>query len=135
MGSFTGCNKLEAEGHANYTMINVYMTTVPSEVKMGFCIPSDCNENSLSRVQTMIYYYLQPHCATIFSSGIFDAQKQLNETDVEPECFVEIELQSYELLQLQKENQTGMEISVSLWLIYTSFIVFVTFYDLLNQAF
>lgn len=82
MGSFTGCNKLEAEGHANYTMINIYMTTVPSEVKMGFCIPSDCNENSLSRVQTMIYYYLQPHCATIFSSGIFDAQKQLNETDV-----------------------------------------------------
>lgn len=48
---------------------------------------------------------------------------------------MEIELQSYELLQLQKENQTGMEISVSLWLIYTSFIVFVTFYDLLNQAF
>ena len=58
MGSFTGCNKLEAGGHANYTMLNIYMTTVPSEVKMGFCIPSNCSENALRRLQNVTHYYL-----------------------------------------------------------------------------
>lgn len=50
MGSFTGCNKLESMGLANYTMINIYMNTVPSQAKMGFCVPSECNENALGRL-------------------------------------------------------------------------------------
>lgn len=58
MGSFTGCNKLESIGYANYMMVTIHMTTVPSEIKMGLCIPSECNENTLNRLQDMIYHYI-----------------------------------------------------------------------------
>jgi hypothetical protein len=39
IGSQSGCNKLEKDNLAVYTLINIHMKTVTSQIKMGLCFP------------------------------------------------------------------------------------------------
>jgi len=42
IGQQLGCEKLEKGNEASFAVLNFYMSTVPSKLKAGFCLPKQC---------------------------------------------------------------------------------------------
>jgi hypothetical protein len=53
MGSSIACEKLGPEV-ANYAIFEINLNTVPSFLKMGFCIPAACTQNSIDIILNRI---------------------------------------------------------------------------------
>jgi hypothetical protein len=65
MGSSSACEKLGPDV-ANYAVLELYLTTVPSFIKMGFCIPTTCSNTALDLIVEKVEFHLQDVCIEIF---------------------------------------------------------------------
>lgn len=134
IGSQTGCNKLEKDNLAVFTLVKYHMDTVKSQLNQAFCLPKECDKEALMRMQTNIHRWIQPYCYEIFIDGILDKEKQINDPDVSTECYIEFVQQKEKLNELREENKTGMEVFLLGWGIYLSIVMAATIYDLLIKT-
>jgi hypothetical protein len=66
---------MEASGLSTYIQVNFYMDTVPSQLKFGFCLPKNCDETAIFRVQHIVHRNIQPLCFDLFKEYIFDRER------------------------------------------------------------
>jgi hypothetical protein len=127
IGSQLGCDQISPD--ASFAVLNLWMTTVASEIKAGFCLPSKCNQRALKRLENKVHDYAQPYCALIFEMGIVDGNKQLDPAR-SPECFFEINYQFEQMSNLQFKNRKNLQSFLSFWTVYILFITAISLYDL-----
>ena len=77
IGSQQGCNHLGSE--SVYSILNLYMNTVPSILKMGACVPKACSQEALTRTMNLLTNLIQPMCKDFFNDAIIYPEKQLDE--------------------------------------------------------
>ena len=55
IGSADGCKNLNNEGgFSEYAVLDIEMNTVPSKIKMGLCLPKQCSQKVIRRLETKV---------------------------------------------------------------------------------
>lgn len=76
IGSAEGCHNLNAEGgNSKYAIMDIEMNTVPSKIKVGLCLPKQCSQQVINRMQEKFNRVVQPFCRYIFDVAIIDPKK------------------------------------------------------------
>ena len=126
IGSMTACDKLGYDV-AHYTILELYLNTVPSFIKMGFCIPSACSQSALTIITEKISPYLQDWCLEKFSIATLN-DKQTDPKN-HPKCHFALAFQNKIIEEKRRKSYPYMVTFLSIYSAYLVFVICMSFRD------